>query len=266
MKSVTPQPRRLRKREILFALAMGGLAAGGAAVILSEGGSENGAIEAQAEKGSETYALAPFTEIATVGPQDVVVTYGETQAVRVEGSSRARAELEPVVVNGKLTIQPKRGFNWSNWPVLEGTTYFVTMPKLERVAVAGSGDVSVDRIAGESFEGTIAGQGELSIRAMEVERANFAIQGSGDVVAVGTARETRVSIFGSGEVNAGGLRSKTASVSIGGSGDVALTVDDTANVSVGGSGSVDISGSGRCSVTRYGSGEVDCEGGGGTDD
>ena len=127
-------------------------------------------------------------------------------------------------------------------------------------------DVRVDRIAGESFESSIAGSGELSIVAMEVEEANFNIGGGGDITASGTAREVRVSIAGSGEVGATGLRSETASVSITGSGDVELTVMDDANVSIVGSGDVDIAGPGRCSVTRFGSGDVNCEGGGGTED
>jgi len=266
MRPGTPPRKTLRKREILFALAMGGLAAGGVAVVLDNDEGDSGYVSAAAGPDNKTYTVAPFTEIATVGPQDVVVTYGETQSLRAEGSSRALAELEPVVINGKLTIRPKRGFNWSNWPALAEATYFVTIPKLERVDVAGSGDVSVDQIKGESFEGTIAGSGELSIRAMEVDRAIFAVNASGNVIAAGTAGDTHVAIGGSGQVSGGGLHSKTASVSIGGSGDVELAVDDKADVSITGSGNVDISGSARCSVTRYGSGEVDCQGGGGTDD
>ena len=121
----------------------------------------------------------------------------------------------------------------------------------------------LDRIEGESFSGTIAGPGELSIATMTVDEADFRIGGSGNVTAAGTAREASVSIGGSGEVRAGGLMAQTAEVSIGGSGDVALTVQEDADISIAGSGDVDISGPARCSVSRMGSGEVRCSGGGG---
>jgi len=266
MRSMEPTRPRLRKREVAFAIAMGGLAAGAAALVMMPEGPVEIDARNPAGPSEMTYPLADFDEISTSGPQDVEVTYGETFAVRSEGSPQALAQLEPVVVNGKLTIEPKEGFNWGNWRSLSGATFYVTLPRLEAVAVAGSGNVRVDRIEGDSFEGAIAGPGELSIAAMEVGEADFRIGGSGNVIAAGTARETRVSIGGSGEVRGGGLRSETASVSIGGSGDVELTVDDEADVSIAGSGDVAISGPGRCSVTRMGSGNVRCTGGGGTDD
>jgi hypothetical protein len=213
-----------------------------------------------------THELSQFTEISTVGPQDVVVTIGDTFSVRSEGSPGAVAQFEPVVEGDTLMIRPRGGFNWGNWRSLNGATFYVTLPRLEGVAVAGSGDVRVDRIEGERFEGTIAGSGELLIAAMQVDQADFKIGGGGNVSASGTARQTEVAIGGSGDVEAGALRSDTASISIAGSGNVDLAVADEAKVSIMGSGDVDIAGPARCAVTRFGSGNVRCEGGGGTED
>lgn len=264
MKPTRPERPRLRKREIVFAVAAGVVAAGGAALMLDNG---EGGPPAQAFGGARemTYQAANFDQISTVGPQDVRVTRGDAFAVRAEGSPRALAQLEAVVVNGKLTIQPKHGFNWGNWRSLQPATFYVTLPKLEAVAVAGSGDVSVDRIEGERFDGSIAGPGSLAIAAMAVGDASFSIGGQGDVTVAGTAKNTHVSIAGTGEVQGGGLSSDMASISIGGTGDVELTVQKEANVSIMGTGDVDISGPGRCSVTQMGSGDVTCAGGGGTE-
>lgn len=259
---------RLRKREIVFAVAAGVVAAGGAALILGDSGGSGGPPHAPAIGGARemTYQLASFDEIATVGPQDVVVTLGDTFSVRSEGAPEALALLEPVVSNGRLTIKPRDAkFNWLTWPRHAEATYYVTLPRLDGVAVAGSGDVSVDRIEGPSFDGSIAGPGSLAIAAMKVDSASFSIGGQGDVSVAGTAHETHVAIGGTGEVAAGGLRSDTASISIGGTGDVALTVDKEAKVSIMGTGDVDISGPARCSVTQMGRGNVRCAGGGGTD-
>ncbi len=265
MRPSQPERPRLRKREIVFAVAAGVVAAGGAALILD---SDDGGPPAQAYGGTRemTYQAADFDQISTSGPQDVNVTLGDSFAVRSEGSPQALEQLEAVVVNGKLTIQPKRGFNWGNWRSLQPATFYVTLPKLEAVAVAGSGDVSIDRIEGERFDGSIAGPGSLAIATMAVGDATFSIGGQGDVTVAGTARNTHVAIAGTGEVQGGGLSSDTASISIGGTGDVSLTVQKEANVSIMGTGDVDISGPGRCSVTQMGTGDVTCSGGGGTED
>jgi hypothetical protein len=271
MSAGSPERPRLRKREIAFAIAMGALAAGGAALFVADDGpsAPGDAIEAISGAREISYQAADFDEISTSGPQDVVVTRGDSFAVRSEGSPEALAQLEAVNINGRLTIRPKPGFNWGNWRSLAPATFYVTLPRLDAVAVAGSGDITIDRVEGESFEGQIAGSGSLAISAMKVDRANFFIGaaggGSGDVVVSGTARDAHVTIAGSGEVKAGGLRSETASISIMGSGDVALDVEDEAKVSIAGSGDVDISGPARCSVTQMGSGDVRCAGGGGTD-
>jgi hypothetical protein len=257
----------LRKREIAFALAIGAMAAGGAAVMLDQDEDYVAPIVAVAGPDNQTYEVAPFEELSTVGPQDVVITTGETFSVRSEGSPAALAALEAVVEDDKLVIRPKgnfaEGFDWSS---VAGATFYVTTPRLDAILLAGSGSVRIDRVEGGSFSSLIAGPGELSIASMEVDEADFRIGGSGNVVATGTAREARVSIGGSGAVRAAGLLSETASVSIGGSGDVALTVQEEAQVSIAGSGDVEISGPARCSVSRLGSGNVRCSGGGGDTD
>lgn len=253
-----------RIREIVLAVGVGALGAGGAALTLSAMHDDDGGrVMARAADETKTYQVTAFDQISTSGPQDVVVTSGDTLAVRAEGSSEALAQLEATVENGRLLIRPKEGFFWGNWGMLDDVTFYVTAPKLKKVVMAGSGEIRIDKIEGDSFEGTVGGPGEISIGALKVDEADFTVAGSGNLIAEGTARDTHVTVAGSGEVQADGLRSQTASISIGASGNVALTVDKDAQVSITGSGDVDISGPGRCSVTRMGSGEVRCEGGGG---
>ena len=246
-------------REVALALTAGVVAAGGAALVL-DGNDERPAAVA-AITAQPVYDGAPFEGLATVGPQNVVVTFGESHSVRWEGSPEALARVELAVEDGTLTIRPRsgirRGFNWSrrNTP-----TFYVTTPQLDSVSLAGSGDVSVDRIEGERFVGAIAGSGELSIAALQVDAVDFSIAGSGDVVAAGSARRTEVSILGSGDVRANELRSEAAEISIAGSGDVDLTVDGQAEVAIVGSGDVDIAGAATCSVSRIGGGDVRCGG------
>ena len=125
---------RLRKREIAFALAAGAMAAGSAALILDQDEGYVAPVVAVAGPDNQTYEVAPFEELSTVGPQDVVITTGETFSVRSEGSPGALAALEAVVEDDKLVIRPKgnfaAGFDWSS---VAGATFYVTTPRLDAV-------------------------------------------------------------------------------------------------------------------------------------
>lgn len=261
---MSTQPRtRLRKREILFAVAMGAVAAGGSAVLLSAFDDTEYVLQ---QPNEINYPAAEFDQIATQGPQDVVVIYGEEFSVRAEGSPRALGQLHAVVENGRLTIGPPPGFNWAWAGMLDDATFHVTLPRLAVIDMTGSGTVTVDRIKGEAISVMMAGSGDLEIGALEVDEADFSVDGPGSITASGTARDARVKVTGSGDIDGEDLRSDTAAVSIGGSGDVALRVEKNARVQIRGGGDVVISGPGRCAVTRMGGGDVSCEGGGGDPD
>ena len=133
----TPRPK-LRKREIALAVGVGALAAGGAALILAEGDSHAPMMVAAAP---QTYELESFDEISTVGPQDVVITRGDAYQIRSEGSPEALGLLEVVVDDGELIIRPKEDYGLGfDWDRLSSAKFHVTVPRLEQISVAGSGD------------------------------------------------------------------------------------------------------------------------------
>ena len=248
--------RKLRKREIVLAVGMGGLAAAGAAALLSaddHGGPSAGQTAADEEK---TYQVGEFERVSTSGPLDVEIAYGETHSVRAEG---AVGRLEVVVENGELIIRPRNnGWDGSDF---DSTTLYVTLPRLTQVSLNGPGEISIDKVVSDRFAAVINGfGGELEINGLEVDEAEFTLNGPADVTAAGTARATKVTINGPGELQAGELRSQTASVTVRGPGDVELAVEQQADVSVEGPGEVDIDGPARCTVTTSGAGSVSCSG------
>lgn len=244
-----------------MAVAAGALAAGAGAIWIDNARDRDddtpAAVAALASP--ETRTLAEFNQLASVGPQDITVTIGEGYSVRSEGSARALGQLEAVVEDGTLAIRPRKGFA-NNWGRMAGAHFYVTVPRLEMITLAGSGTVTLDRAEGDEFIGTVAGPGELTVRGMKVAKAEFSVAGPGTLSAVGTAGDAQVNIAGSGDFLAQSLRSQNASISIAGSGDVALTVDQEAKVSIMGSGDVAIAGGAKCSVSKMGSGDVTCGG------
>ncbi|MXO70538.1 head GIN domain-containing protein [Alteraurantiacibacter buctensis] len=253
---------RLSPREIAFALAAGALAAGGAALVLDDQIGPDRE-ERREERGAEeiTFNLRDFTQVAVAGPQDVEITLGDGFSVTAYGDPDGLNLVEAVVEDGVLMLRPRDGISFGE--SLEDVRFAVTLPAITRVSVDGSGDVTLDRAQGDSFEGAIGGSGTLVIAQLEVTRASLTVNGAGDLDAEGTAGDVAVTINGSGQVHAEGLRADRATVDISGSGEVDLTALETAEVAIMGSAEVDISGSAVCSVTQVGSGEVRCEGGGG---
>ena len=254
---------RLRKREIIAAFAIGGVATLGAAGLILNASDEPRERESHQQvvtmDGRQTYTVGEFEGIAVVGPQDVVVTRGDSYSVRAEGPGEALARFEVVVEDGILQIRPADGFE-GDWSDGEDMTFFVTVPRLSQFVLGGTGDVEIDRVEGDRFEGVVAGTGELNIGNMQVQDADFTIVGAGDLVAAGTAQAVSVKIAGAGEVNATDLRSRTADLDIAGAGDVALNVLERANISVVGSGDVEVVGGAQCSLSRIGTGSVTCNG------
>jgi hypothetical protein len=218
-----------------------------------------GIAPAQSQAIERNYAVGSFDKVAGVGPNHFVISVGGSPSVRASGPARTLDVFEVVVEDGELSIRPKEEYRHRRMPDgLAPATYRITLPKIRAAVLAGSGDMSVDRIDSDAFSATLAGSGRMDLDRLAVDEAVIAVAGSGDIAANGRARVSRVSVAGSGNIRAGDLRSETAAVSVAGSGDTDLGVDGDAEISIIGSGDVRIAGTTRCQVSRMGSGRATC--------
>ena len=210
---------------------------------------------------SKTYAVSNFSAIEVAGPYDVEVRTGPKVSVSASGSEKLLARTEVKVDGDKLVIRPEPGhsmFHWS-WGSHGKAKFAVTVPQLNGATIAGSGDISVDKVSGQGFDGTVAGSGGISVASMNVEQLKLSIAGSGGVKAgAGTAKSASYDIAGSGDIDAGSVQAQDLKVSIAGSGGVKAHSSGTADVSIMGSGDVDVAGGAKCSVSKAGSGNVHC--------
>lgn len=207
---------------------------------------------------TRSYAVADFTGVSLRGSDDVDVRVGTGFSIRAEGPSAELDKLSIERVGDTLRIGRKSdsGFHWGDNQ--DHVKVYVTMPRLTAATIAGSGDMAIDRVEGERFEGDGAGSGSLSVAALAVREAKLSLAGSGDMALKGSAERLDISIAGSGNVDARGLKAKGATVSVMGSGNVAADVAGAASVTVMGSGDVDLGKDAKCSTTKMGSGEVKC--------
>jgi hypothetical protein len=215
--------------------------------------------ETSGENIRRDFAAAGFDRVAVAGPHNVIVTVGGAHSVRAEGDSKLMERLEVKVKNGELHIGTKdrKGFSWSS-NNRQALTIYVTAPSLSGAAVAGSGDLKVDRVEGKSFAASIGGSGNIDLASLKVEEAAFAIGGSGNIRAAGTAASSNASIGGSGDLDLGKLETRQAKVSIAGSGSVSARATEAADISIVGSGDVTMAGGAKCTISKMGSGSANC--------
>jgi hypothetical protein len=236
-----------------------------AAALIAVSAATSACGQTRAENGgpivSRSYQVGNFQEIEVAGPYDVQVRTGANPAVSARGSEKLLERTVVEVRGDKLLIRPERqkgwfDFGWSN----SGKAQFtVTVPQLSGASIAGSGDIQIDKVRGDRFEGSVAGSGGLNVGQLDVQSLKFEIAGSGGVKAVsGRAQNVGLEIAGSGDIDARGVQAQTADVSVAGSGNVAAHASGTANIEIMGSGDVEVTGGAKCKITKAGSGDVRC--------
>jgi len=209
---------------------------------------------------TRNYQVGAFDRLEVAGPYEVSVATGRAPSVKASGGERAIERMVVEVEGNTLKIHPEKrsGFRFG-WSRHHSVKLTVTVPSLSAAEVAGSGNISVNKVTGEAFEGDVAGSGDLRLGQVDVKRLKMAIAGSGEIDAgSGRAAVADYDIAGSGDIDAARLVAETASVSIAGSGNVAAHATGTAKVDIAGSGDVKMTGGAKCSVSKAGSGNVAC--------
>ncbi len=182
--------------------------------------------------------IGAFTSVGVSSSTDAQITVGPAQSVVLRGPKALVDAIEVSLQDGALLIKHKK----SNWGM--GTSFkvnakaIITVPELKKVAVSGSGDMTVTGIKAADF--------------------GIAVSGSGDITAAGSCTRLNSSISGSGGVNATGLKCASATTSISGSGGSKVFASQDVTVSIAGSGNVLVDGApkGSCAISIAGSGDV----------
>ena len=202
---------------------------------------------------NKTLSLEGFTEIDIATSGELYLSQGDNYSVKVEAQQNIIDNLETDVSGGKLQL----GFDKSV-SSFESLKFYITMPTLKGVSIAGSADVAgeTDFSGLENVEINIAGSGNIKL-SLEAKTIDMNIAGSGDIDLEGEASSADASIMGSGSINAGGLSVKKADINIAGSGDCTIDATEQLDVSIAGSGNVYYFGSPEIDKSIAGSGSVE---------
>lgn len=255
------------------------LVIGMTALLAACGGAQAERVQLSGKSEQRPVQVGAFDSVELKGPDRVVVRVGGAQSVTIAGDSAVLAEMDVAVERGQLIVK-RRGRMFNIRGDNERATVTVTVPQLASAAVAGSGEMTVDRVAGGNFEAAVGGSGKLRIGQAQAARLDaavggsgalsfdqvqadsveMAVGGSGSIEAAGRTRSVEAAIGGSGKIRAARLESENADISVGGSGTADVHARGLAKVAIAGSGDAVVHGGARCETSKVGSGTVRCGG------
>lgn len=210
---------------------------------------------------SRNYQVGNFEQIEVAGPYDVTVRTGSKASVSARGGEKLLDRTTVEVEGNKLVIRPEHGGGMFHFGfnTHETANFTVTVPQLSAATISGSGDIHVDRVTGQQFDGKVTGSGGLDIGAIDVQQLGLTVAGSGDLKGgAGKVLTGDYQIAGSGGLDASSIDAQQIKASIDGSGSIKAHSSGTADISIMGSGDVDVSGGAKCNVNKAGSGSANC--------
>ena len=183
---------------------------------------------------------------------DVFLKQGSTREIKVSGQENILDNLELTNEFSVFTITNKVGVRKS-----EPVKIYVTLPMIDLIRIAGSGDVQMVNHFSNLKDLTvrITGSGDI-VADLDGEKVVAVVTGSGNISLTGKAGALDLTIRGSGDISAREFRVHDANVLVKGSGDVAVHVDGTLKGQVSGSGNIGYLGEPSVSFHESGSGEI----------
>lgn len=194
---------------------------------------------------SKTFDVKDFTQVDLGTAADVYLGTGDF-VVKVEASSQDIMDQLDIHTDGNALKIDKKKHGWDNWnwPAHSSCKVYINLPKLEGIAVAGSGDVYAQNdFSGDKLKIAMSGSGDVNMKNITYANLAVSISGSGNVTMEGgTATSADFHVSGSGNVKVSKINGDQASAEVAGSGNLNLGKFSKLSVNVAGSGDVSYSG------------------------
>ena len=163
---------------------------------------------------TQARSLPPFTGVDLTGDNNVVVRVGARQSVVVHADRNLLDRVTTRVRAGRLVVGTTPGDLAAKSPMY----VTVSVPSLDRLELAGHGNISVTGIDTPS---------------LTVE-----LPGNGNIEATGTTARLDVTIGGAGTAVLGPLIARDANAELSGDGTIMLTATRSLSASVSGTGTI----------------------------
>ena len=194
------------------------------------------------------------TRVLAGVPATLYLVAGEPRGILIKGQENLLPYLVLTERDDKLEIEVKEGYRLDPTEPLELT---ITLPVLNELALAGTGNGDLSGFKGDELVLSVAGTGDIVASQLELKRLEGNIAGTGSLeLGSGSAQAIELNIAGSGDVLGSEMRGNEVEVNIAGSGDVAVRAQETLKVGIAGSGNIAYWGDPKVEQQIMGSGGV----------
>lgn len=199
--------------------------------------------------------VGEFTRIELGVPGEMFVRLGNRHEVVIEAKEDILNDIDTKVRGEELIIELDRNWSWNFGN--KDIKIFVTLQKLNGLAISGSGNIEVENaVRTDVLYLKITGSGKIS-GEFECRDMETIISGSGSLNVSGKADAHDVKISGSGDLNATNLVVKSYNIKVSGSGGCEIHAEDELYAQISGSGTISYKGQpDRLDVQSSGSGSV----------
>ena len=198
--------------------------------------------------------IAKATKVKLAGSFDVDLTPGAQTRVEVVGDDNILPFKLTEEQDGFLVVKLKDNLSYKS---TEGIKIKITTPQLEKLELAGTGNIIGQGkfIGSDKLVLKIAGSGNIKLE-VNTPKIEAAIAGSGSISLSGETRDETIKIAGSGDYLTENLKAENATISIAGRGNVKVFTSTTLDIHIAGSGSVYYKGNPTVKQKVAGSGDI----------
>lgn len=209
----------------------------------------------------ETRPVDPFKSVVLEGFGQLVIQQGDQDALVIEADEDLISKISTKVIGETLQLKIKRewfeglvrGMGFFKYQHLK---YLITMKEIQRLDIAGSGQVRSEQLKTGQLAISVHGQGDIELENFFASQLSIEINGQGKMFISGEVKEQNIFVSGSGEVDLSQVKNQQSKVKITGNGTVKLSCDQELSVIISGLGKVYYSGSPKVSQKLSGMGEL----------
>jgi hypothetical protein len=222
----------------------------------------------------ETRQISNVSSVELAMQGTLHLTIGNSESLRIQAEDNLMQYIQTKVSLGQLLIETQNGINLQ--PTLP-IDYYLTVTKLNSVAILSSGDIETGDLASSSFTISISSSGDLNISSLDCDSLQVKTSSSGNAdigqlnatsikvtisssgnvsIQNGQAPTQDIRISSSGEYRANNVQSATADINISSSGSATVWATDRISGRLSSSGNVYYIGSPAVNITTTSSGQA----------
>lgn len=210
-------------------------------------------IEGSGTLKTETRDVSGIERVSLQDFGDLVIIQGDSEGLSIEADDNLLPYLQTEMNGRELVLKVKDGYELTTDATIR---YTLKVKNLNRVSVAGAGNVSAEKLNVGDLALKVDGSGNIEIADLQAANLRSEANGTGNFDMKGKVASQTLTITGAGNYACGDLESKESSVTINGAGNVTMWVVEKLDITINGFGNVNYYGSPRVSQNIAGGGGV----------